>query len=95
MAAYAFADNVVNDREVFDDYRFKVGPTVFAYRGKYLLPDGPTERHEGAWTPTGLVVIEFESMGKAREWYNSPGYSAIKGLRQFSAESSLVMVEGV
>ena len=43
----------------------------------------------------GLVVIEFESMEKAREWYNSPEYSAIKRLRHNSAESSLVMVDGV
>ena len=95
LAAYVFADNVVDDREVFDDYRSKVGPTVLAYGGRYLLRGGPTETQEGDWMPNGLVVIEFESMDKAREWYNSTEYSAIKGLRHSSAESSLVMVEGV
>ena len=95
MPAYVFAENVVKDRLMFDDYVSRVGGTVSAYGGSYLVRAGRTETPEGDWTPNGLVIIEFESMEKAREWYNSPEYSAIKELRQDSAQSSLVMVEGV
>ncbi len=95
LPAYVFAENVVNDRTVFGDYVAKVSSTVAAYGGRYLVRAGHTETPEGQWAPSGLVVIEFESMEKAREWYSSPEYSAIKGLRQESAQSSLVMVEGV
>ncbi len=95
MPAYVFAENVVNDRTVFGDYAAKVGPTVIAHGGRYLVRAGHTETLEGEWPPNGLVLIEFETMEKAREWYNSPEYSAIKGLRQESAQSSLVMAEGV
>ena len=78
MAAYVFADNVVHDRAIFDEYRSVVGPTVFAFGGRYLLRGGPAEVAEGDWRPNGLVVIEFESMERAREWYQSPEYAAIK-----------------
>ena len=95
MSAYVFAENVVEDPGMFGDYIAKVTATVLARGGRYLVRAGRTETAEGDWAPHGLVVIEFESMEKAREWYDSPEYSAIKGLRQNSARSSLVMAAGV
>jgi uncharacterized protein (DUF1330 family) len=40
-------------------------------------------------------VIEFESTLRAREWYESPAYQAIKGLRTSSAKGRMFIVEGV
>jgi hypothetical protein len=41
------------------------------------------------------VVIAFDSAEKAREWYDSPAYEAIKPIRQSSAQSRICIVEGV
>ena len=95
MATYVIADNRVNDRSTFDQYRQVVGPTVLAYGGKYLIRGAPADCVEGEWPYQGLVVIEFEDREKAREWYDSPEYSAIKQLRQDSADSLLSIVDGV
>jgi uncharacterized protein (DUF1330 family) len=41
------------------------------------------------------VVIAFDSMEKARGWYGSPAYAAIRPIRQRAANSRLFIVEGV
>jgi uncharacterized protein (DUF1330 family) len=40
-------------------------------------------------------VIAFASAEKARGWYDSPAYDAIKSIRQSSAKSRLFIVEGI
>ena len=42
------------------------------YGGKILGGGTNVEVADGTWSPIGLVVIEFESMAKAKEWYNFP-----------------------
>ena len=54
--------------------------------GRCHGPEGPVrERH---------VVIEFESYDQARACYDSPEYQAAAKLRQASADSEIVIVEG-
>ena len=50
---------------------------------------------EGQWDPERLVVLEFESIGRLREWYDSPEYAPLKQLRQEAAATQLVVVEGL
>ena len=38
------------------------------YGGKILGRGTNVEVANGTWSPIGLVVIEFESMAKAKEW---------------------------
>ena len=45
--------------------------------------------------PRALVVLEFESMGRLREWYDSPEYAPLKRLRQEAAVTQFVVVEGL
>ena len=42
-----------------------------------------------------IVLLGFDSVEKAREWYDSPAYQAIKPLRQSSAKGRFFIVEGV
>jgi len=41
-----------------------------------------------------MVVIEFESLQKAKEWYNSPEYQAVISKRLNSTQGSVVFVDG-
>ena len=95
MAAYFIADVDVTDREVFEEYRGQVGATIEKYGGKYLVRGGEFEKFEGDWTPTRMVILEFESMERAREWYHSEDYKDIMAIRHRSANTSAVLVEGV
>ena len=64
---------------VFAEFRERVGATVEAHGGRYLVRGGATEVADGDWTPDRLVVIEFDSVEQARAWVNSPEYTEIKG----------------
>ena len=95
MAAYIIADVDVTDSVLFDEYRKQVGPTIEKYGGKYLVRGGTTEAVEGGWSPKRLVILEFESLERAREWYHSPDYSGPKDLRHKSAKTNVTIVEGL
>jgi uncharacterized protein (DUF1330 family) len=50
---------------------------------------------EGDWEPQRLVVLEFESVGRAKERYDSPEYAPLKRLRNEVADTQFVVVEGL
>ena len=49
---------------------------------------------EGDWKPSRVVVLEFESVSSAREWYDSELYRPARALREASARTSKIVVEG-
>ena len=55
---------------------------------------GVVEVLQGNWDPQRLLVLEFESMGRFREWYDSPEYAPLKELRGGAAATECV-VEGL
>jgi uncharacterized protein (DUF1330 family) len=95
MPAYLILDVHVEDPEEYAAYRERSPATVEAYGGRYLVRGGPHEVIEGEWEPERVVVIEFPSVQRAKEWYASPEYQEIVGMRQRAAPSNTVLVEGV
>ncbi|MBX7434944.1 DUF1330 domain-containing protein [Mycobacterium sp. Y57] len=53
------------------------------------------ETIEGEWHGTQTVLLEFESVEAAREWYNSDAYQAAVKLRQAAADSNAVILSGM
>jgi len=95
MPAYA----VVNVRRILEnsemtEYRSRVQATLDLYGGRFLVRGGVVEVREGEWNPERLVVIEFPSIQHARDWYDSPEYRAIVGLRTRNSQTDFVFVEG-
>ena len=95
MAAYAIAYLDVTDPKAFDDYRRVAGPTFAPYGGRPLVVDGRFEILEGMIHPRSVVVVEFESLERAQQWYASPEYAKTIPLRQQAANSSLILVDGL
>jgi len=95
MSAYVIVELNIHDPKGFEKYKELVAPTIAAYSGKYIVRGGKTDVLEGSWTPGRLVILEFESMDRARAWFNSAEYAPIKRLRLETAESKLVLVEGL
>jgi uncharacterized protein (DUF1330 family) len=60
-----------------------------------VVRGGKTETVEGQWEPTRLIVLEFESAARAKEWWASEEYREAKALRQRTARTNAVIVEGV
>ena len=95
MAAYVIVDIEVTNPEAYEDYRSQVPPLVAKYGGKYLSRGGEMEMLEGDWTPKRLVVLEFPSFERAKEFYNSEEYGPVKAIRLNSTKSKMVLVDGV
>jgi uncharacterized protein (DUF1330 family) len=95
MAAYVIVELEITDAEGYSDYRRLVPPTLAAYDGKFLVRGGASESLEGSWHPQRLVVLEFPSVARAKEWWDSPEYSEAKALRQRTAATRMVVVEGI
>jgi uncharacterized protein (DUF1330 family) len=62
---------------------------------KPLAIDENVEVVEGEWHGTRTVLLEFESVEKAREWYESHGYQAAIPLRRAAADCNAVILSGL
>jgi len=92
--AYFIAEVDVNNPDEFKTYAAGVPATMAKYGGHYLVRGGKAEAVEGD-APKRIIVSEFKSLADAKKWYDSPEYSAIRPIRQRSAKSRLIVVEGV
>jgi uncharacterized protein (DUF1330 family) len=95
MTAYLLADIEVTDPQAYEGYKKGVTASIAAFGGRYIARGGKTEVLEGRWTPKRLVIVEFSSIEKLREWYDSAEYRPFRDLRQKCAQSNLVMTDGL
>jgi len=95
MSAYVIVNINVKDPVRYEDYKRQAAPTVAAFDGRYVVRGGPAEVLEGSWTPKRLVVLEFPTMARAREWINSAEYAPARRLRHATADSDMILVEGM
>ena len=95
MPAYMIADVDIKDSEKIKEY-LKLSPsTVRKFGGRFLVRGGEFWVAEGNWQPKRLVILEFESLACAKEFWYSGEYAPAKALRQEAAESKIVFVEGL
>ncbi len=72
-----------------------VPKSLVPFNGRYVVVDGNSQTLEGTAFKGFIVVLRFDSVEKAREWYDSPAYRALRPLRQKSTKSRLLLVRGV
>lgn len=94
MAAYVIVEIDVTDPVGYEEYRRLGPPTVAVYSGKFVVRGGKVEVLEGSWMPKRLVMLEFESVERAKKWWASKEYSVAKKIRQKTAVTKMVVVEG-
>lgn len=94
MAAYVIAEVEVTDPVAYEEYRKLVAPTIAQYGGRFLVRGGKVESREGGWNPPRFVIVEFPSLERAREWYQSPEYAPALALRLKASRSRLIIAEG-
>jgi len=91
---YVVAEVTVTDLATMQKYGERVPETLATFNHHYVVRSSKIQSLEGE-PPKGLVVIAFDSVEKAREWYDSPAYQKIKPIRQSAANSRIFIVEGV
>jgi uncharacterized protein (DUF1330 family) len=92
--AYVVADVVIHDADAFArDYAPSVAGTLQRYGGRFLTSGKLTALEGNA--PQRFVIIAFDSVEKARDWYGSPAYQPLLAIRQKTATSTLFIAEGL
>jgi len=94
MSAYIIVQVNVKDPQRYEAYKKMVPPSLEVSGGRFLARGGAVENLEGEWNPARLVVIEFADVAKAKAWWDSPEYAEAKALRQATAETEMIVVEG-
>ena len=95
MAAYVIVEIEVVDPVGYEEYKNLASASVLKFGGKYIVRGGATEVLEGDWKPKRIVVLEFESMQRARDWLNCEQYREPRKMRHRTAKTNMVLVEGV
>lgn len=95
MSAYVIVEIDVHDPIGYEEYKKRASATVEEHGGKYIVRGGQTEVLEGDWHPKRIVVLEFPSMDRAKEWLNCEEYREPRKMRHATARTNMIVVEGV
>ncbi|HXW30100.1 MAG TPA: DUF1330 domain-containing protein [Xanthobacteraceae bacterium] len=92
---YLVAEEAIHDMDAFTkEYGPNVPATLQSYGGRFVVRGGTLTALEGE-APPRFVIIAFDSVEKARAWYNSPAYQRLAPIRQRASKSTLFIAEGV
>ena len=94
MVAYIIVRVNIIDAEQYKKYLHVVPKIIENYGGKAIVRGGKTETLEGKSENRRIVILEFPSMEKAKEFYYSIEYQAARKLRENAAIGELMIVEG-
>lgn len=94
MAAYVIVEVRIEDPVEYENYKKLTPAAVAAFDGKFIVRGGQTFTLEGDWNPERIVVLEFPTVERAKEWWSSEQYTAAKVIRQRSAKSKMIIVQG-
>jgi uncharacterized protein (DUF1330 family) len=95
MPAYVIVETEIADPEQYEQYKAASPAAIAAGRGRFLVRGGELVVLEGDWQPSRLVMLEFEDLEAAKQWYESEVYQEAKKLRQGAANFRAVAVQGV
>jgi uncharacterized protein (DUF1330 family) len=95
MRAYVIVDVNITNPDEYEKYKKLTPAAIAAYDGKFIVRGGPAEVLEGEWPFGRIVVLEFSSVERAKEWWNSTEYALPKMMRQKSATTKMIVVDGV
>ena len=95
MSAYVIVEIDVHDPVGYEEYKKRASATVHAHGGKYIVRGGASETLEGDWQPKRIVILEFESVQRAKDWLNCAEYEEPRKMRHRTAKTKMVVVEGI
>jgi uncharacterized protein (DUF1330 family) len=95
MSVYVIAEISIHDPVQYEEYKRLSLPSLKPFNGKFIVRGGKTVTLEGDWDPERIVVAEFPDTAHALEWWNSDIYAPAKAIRQRTATTKMIMVEGL
>ena len=91
---YIIGHITVRDPEAYKEYVEKDTPILLSHGAKPVVRGGQAQIMEGE-TFERHVVFEFDSYEAALAAYNDPDYQEVADIRRRTADSVILVVEGV
>ena len=95
MTAYLLGRVEITDPDRYKEYMKKTPGAIEKYGGKFIVRGGDVVTLEGPGETRRLVLIEFPSLEKAKEFYYSEEYQEAKKLRAGAASGQFLAIDGV
>jgi uncharacterized protein (DUF1330 family) len=95
MAAYIIARINVTNWDQYQKYVAATPAVIDKFGGRFIARGGETVTLEGPEETQRVVLLEFPSLEKAKEFYTSQEYQEVLKLREGAATASLVAIESV
>lgn len=95
MSAYVIVEVDIHDPALYEEYKKLTPGSIAPFGGKFVVRGGDAHTLEGGWAPKRIVVLEFPSVDKAKEWWDSPEYRKAREIRQRAAKTKMIVVPGV
>jgi uncharacterized protein (DUF1330 family) len=96
MTAYLIIDLDVHDREGFQEYSDNVARFITKHGGRFLARGGAEfEVIEGDFQPHRLAILEFPDRQSIRNLRNDPEYQKLLQVRNRTAKTIAVAVNGI
>lgn len=86
MTVLLIAQAKVNCANGWSEYSQKAQKTLVSAGAKVIGKGTNGGLIQGVFSPSGAVVIEFESMSSLNSWYNSEEYQELIPIRNAAAE---------
>jgi uncharacterized protein (DUF1330 family) len=94
MPAYCAAYSEVYDTDAYGRYSAQAPALVKKYGGRIRVRGGRHEMLEGPPVPDRIVILQFDSVDRAREWHGSADYQDISQERIGAADLWQAVVDG-
>ena len=95
MSAYVIVEIDIHDPVLYEEYKKLTPGSLVPFGGKFIVRGGQAESIEGDWQPKRIVVLEFPSVEKAKEWWDCDVYRRARDIRQRAAHTRMIVVPGV
>jgi uncharacterized protein (DUF1330 family) len=96
VSAYVISEVTIVDEALADRYRALAQESIAKFGGRYVVRGADVDCVEGSWpSEQRVVIVEFPTMERAREWYRSPEYAEALAVRDGALTRRLLFVEGV
>lgn len=94
MSVYFVVNSSIDNPELLDEYLQGVGPSLGLVPIEILAVDAESTTIEGEPPGPRTVILQFESEGDFRTWYESEEYQAVMGKRHAATTGFGLLVKG-
>jgi uncharacterized protein (DUF1330 family) len=96
MSAFVISEVEILDEAQGGRYRELAAASIARHGGRYLARGATPDVAEGEFpSQRRVVVVEFPSMERLREWYASDDYAEALAISRTALSRRLIFVEGV